>query len=58
MNTAKAIEIKKKTGSGESPRTIPHFSHNRLYCSMRQSDSIGSAQKLDTMRIDNVSFSG
>lgn len=33
-----------------SPGTVPHFSHNILYCSVRQSDSIGSAQKLDNMR--------
>lgn len=50
MDAAKAIIIKKETGSEESPGTISCFSHNILYCSMRYSDSIGSAQKLDNMR--------
>lgn len=41
---------KKENRQREKPWNIPHFSHNRFYCSLRQSDSIGSAQKLDNMR--------
>lgn len=46
MNTAKAITIKEAIDSGGSPSTNPHFSHNILCCTMRQSDSIGTGQKL------------
>lgn len=43
-------------GSGESPGTSPHLSHNILYCSMRQGDSMGSTQKLDNRRNPSCFF--
>lgn len=49
MNTTKAIIIKKEISSGESLGPTPHFSHSILHHSMRQSDSIDSAQKLDNV---------
>lgn len=49
---------KRKPAVGGSPGPTPPFPHNILYCSVRQSDFIGSAQKSDNRRNQYCFFYG